>query len=163
MTNNQKSHGMDRQTEERMRANFSKQGFLIHSGAFLGKVKEGEVEIILPFCDQVNQHHGFFHGGAIATIADSASGAATQTLLDENASVLTTEFKINFVAPAVGEQLVARGRVIKHGKTLTICQSDVFSQTGDRENIVEKLVATALLTMMSIPNDKIKGTNDVSK
>ncbi len=148
----------NKETESQIRENFKRQGFLLHAGAFLGQVLPGVVEIKLPYSENVDQQHGYFHGGVIATIADSASGAAAQTLVEQGASVLTTEFKINFVAPAIGDQLIARGRVIKPGRTLTVCQSDVFADNGSEE----KLVATALLTMICVPASRNREKKDVA-
>ena len=125
---------------------FARQSFMTLLGAELARVVPGEVDIELPNRPELSQQHGFFHAGATAAIADSASGYAAMTLFRPDCGVLTTEFKINLLAPAQGEKLVARGKVIKPGKTLTICQSDVVAI----ENEKESHVATALLTMMQI-------------
>ena len=145
--------------ENHIRQNFQRQGFLLHMGASLGDISPGYVEILLPFGSSVDQQHGYFHGGAIATIADGAAGAAAQTLVEKGASVLTTEFKINFVAPAKGDQLIACGRVISPRRTLTVCQSDIYAEnSGDRT-----LIATALLTMICVPASRNKEKNHVAK
>ena len=146
-------------SEAQVRGNYDKQGFMAHIGAALDKVLPGAVDILLPYSDKVDQQHGYFHGGVIATIADVASGVAAQTLMEEGATVLTTEFKINFVAPATGQHLIARGRVIKPGRTLTVCQSDVYANKDGEE----KLVATALLTMICVPASRNEEKNHVAK
>ena len=141
--------------DNRVRENYRKQGFLRHAKAQLAKVSPGMAEIILPFSADVDQHYGFFHGGAIATIVDGAAGAAAYSLLEGGAGVLTTEFKINFLAPAKGDRLIARGKVIKPGRRLIICQGDAFiEQDGS-----EMLVATALLTMMQVPASRNREKN----
>jgi uncharacterized protein (TIGR00369 family) len=92
----------------------------------------------------VSQQHGFVHAGALATIADTAAGYAALSLMPPGAGVLTTEFKINLLAPAAGERILARGRVIKAGRTLTLAQTEVFSDTAGREKLVAFLTATLM-------------------
>src|SRR5262245_55354921 len=94
-------------------------------GARLARVEPGLVTIELPFKMELTQQHGFFHAGVTSTIADSAGGYAGFTLFPADASVLTVEFKINLLAPAKGDRLVATGKVIKPGRTLTICSLEV--------------------------------------
>jgi uncharacterized protein (TIGR00369 family) len=132
---------------ERTRASFDKQGFMHHLGARITNVRPGFVEVEVPFADSLSQQHGYFHGGVVATLADLASGYAPFSLLDPDASNVTVEFKLNLLAPAEGARLIARGSVIKPGKTLTVCQSNVVAASGDSE----KLCATALATFMALP------------
>lgn len=113
-------------------------------GAFLVRVAPGIVEIGLPASPTVSQQHGFIHAGAVAAIADTAAGYAALSLMPPGVGVLTTEFKINLVAPAVGERVLARGRVIKAGRTLTLAQTDVFSVTAGEEKLVALLTATLM-------------------
>ncbi|NNC01091.1 PaaI family thioesterase, partial [Corallococcus exiguus] len=94
----------------------------------------------------ISQQHGFVHAGAVAAIADTAAGYAALSLMPPGAGVLTTEFKINLVAPAAGERIVARGRVVKAGRTLTLAQAEVFLETAGEERLVALLTAT-LMTM----------------
>jgi uncharacterized protein (TIGR00369 family) len=115
-------------------------------GASLLSVAPGAVEIALTPSPAISQQHGFVHAGAIATIADSAAGYAALSLMPQGRAVLTTEFKINLLAPATGKRIVARGRVIKAGKTLTLCQSEVFAESDGQE----KMVAFMTATMMTI-------------
>ena len=96
-------------------------------GAELTRVEPGLVEIELPFRADLCQQHGFFHAGATSTIADSAGGYAAYSLFPAESSVLTTEYKINLLAPAAGERLRAVGRVVKPGRMLTICDVEVFT------------------------------------
>ncbi|MEE1613617.1 PaaI family thioesterase [Microvirga sp. CF3016] len=106
--------------EARVRTSFASQGMMATLGASLVRVSPGLVEISLPACRAVSQQHGFVHAGAIASIADSAAGYAALTLMPPGAGVLTAEFKINLMAPGIGERMTARGRVIKAGRTLTL-------------------------------------------
>jgi len=132
--------------DQRIRASFARQGLLVTLGATLETVEPGRGEIALRPSAAVSQQHGFVHAGAVAAIADSAAGYAALTVMPADRGVLTTEFKINLVSPAKGDRLVARGRVVKSGRTLTLVQSDVFAETDGQE----KLVALLTATMMSV-------------
>ena len=132
--------------DDRITRSFGKQGLMNTLGATLGKIAPGAVEIILRPGPAVSQQHGFVHAGAVSAIADSAAGYAALSLMPAGTGVLTTEFKINLVAPATGDVIVARGRVVKAGRTLTLAQADVFA-VSDGE---EKLVALLTATLMSI-------------
>ena len=116
----------------RVRASFARQGIMSLLGARLIHVEPGEVRIELPFRADLSQQHGFFHAGVTSTIADSAGGYAGFTLFPADASVLTVEFKINLLAPARGDRLVAAGKVIKPGRTLTVCTLEVDVFDGGR-------------------------------
>jgi uncharacterized protein (TIGR00369 family) len=131
---------------ERIRLSFSKQGLMNTLGASLGAISPGAVEIVIHPSPAISQQHGFVHAGAVSAIADSAAGYAALSLMPAGTGVLTTEFKINLVAPAVGERIIARGRVIKSGRTLTLVQTDVFAETRGQERLIALLTAT----MMSI-------------
>ena len=120
-------------------------GFL---GAELGAIGLGSCEILLPFQEALTQQHGFFHGGAIGTIADNAGGYAAFTLMSASDSVLTIEYKLNILTPAKGDHLIARGRVLRPGRRVTVCQADVFSVL----TVSEKLCATMLGTFMTLEN-----------
>ena len=133
--------------EQRVRRSFARQDFMAHIGAAIAHLAPGEVDLVCAARRQLTQQHGFFHAGVTSSIADSAAGYAALSLFDPGTGVLTTEYKINLVAPARGERLIARGRVIRPGRTLTICRSDVFAVTDEAES----LCATALLTMMQLP------------
>lgn len=132
--------------ERRVRDSFARQGFLTHCGAAIDRVAPGIVDLSVAHGPNLIQQHGFFHGGLIATLADTAAGYAALSLMRADAGVLSVEFKLNFIAPARGERLVARGRVIRPGRTLTICRADVETIDGDRVTDV----AVALLTMMCV-------------
>jgi uncharacterized protein (TIGR00369 family) len=130
----------------RVRASFARQPFMATLGARLARVAAGEVDIELPFRGDLTQQHGFMHGGAVTAIADTACGYAAYTLMPADAGVLSVEFKINLVAPAAGEIMIARGRVTRSGRTLTVGTGEVWAAAGRSET----LVATLLGTMMTV-------------
>ena len=118
---------------EAVRQSFALQGIMATIGARLGEIRPGYCEVHLPFDDGLTQQDGYFHGGMIAAIGDSAAGYAAFTLAPPKVRVLTVEYKFNFTAPGDGERLVARGQVIKSGRTLAVCHSDVFVFKGRAE------------------------------
>lgn len=133
-------------TAARIRNSFARQGLMGLLGAELAQVKAGLVTIRLPFRPELTQQHGYFHAGGTASVADSAGGYAGFTLFPDDSSVLTVEFKLNLMNPAQGDHLEAVGRVIKPGRTLTICQLDVWGVTPDRRIHV----ATGLQTLICV-------------
>jgi len=102
--------------QERIRSSFAKQGLMSTLGATLGPIAPGLVEIALRPDPAISQQLGFVHAGAVSAIADSAAGYAALSLMPSGTGVLTTEFKINLLAPAAGDRIVARGRVVKAGE-----------------------------------------------
>jgi len=94
------------------------------------------VRIVLPSRPDVTQQHGYIHAGAVSAIADNAGGYAAFTLFPDDAAVLTVEYKINLLAPAVGDQLEAVGTVLKSGRTLTVCQLEVFAVQVPKRTLV---------------------------
>lgn len=120
----------------RIADSFGRQGLMAHLGARLSQVSAGEVRIELPSRPEVTQQHGYFHAGAISAIADTAGGYAALTLFDEGDEVLTVEYKINLMAPAVGDHLEAVGTVLRTGRTLTVCRIEVYAARGDERTIV---------------------------
>ena len=139
--------------QERVRASFAKQGLMTTLGATLESVSPGMVEILVSPNPAILQQHGFVHGGVVSAIADSAAGYAALSLMPANTGVLTTEFKINFLAPAAGERILARGRVVKAGRTLTLAQAEVFAKTREQEKLIALLTATLMV---------VKGRDGVS-
>jgi uncharacterized protein (TIGR00369 family) len=130
----------------RVRLSFGEQRAMSTIGASLGIVEPGAVDIVLPFRDDLTQQDGFLHAGIIAAVADSACGYAAHSLMPPSARVLSIEFKLNLLAPAVGERIEARGRVVRAGRTITVFRADVVAITGGGE----KLVATMTGTMMTV-------------
>jgi uncharacterized protein (TIGR00369 family) len=133
-------------TLQHVRESFARQGLMKHLGAELTRLKLGHCEIQVRHRAELTQQHGYFHAGVTASIADSASGYAAYSTMPADSSVLTVEYKINLVAPAEGELLIARGRVLRSGRTLKICAADVFVVKGKQEI----LCATSLSTIMAL-------------
>ena len=131
---------------DRVRASFAKQRVMATIGATLDRVEAGEVTISMPPNASLTQQHGYLHAGIIATIADSACGYAALSLMPDDAAVLSIEFKTNMLAPADGERFIARGRVIKPGRTIMVCEATVHALRQG----AEKLVATMTGTMMVV-------------
>ncbi|MFD7763753.1 PaaI family thioesterase [Streptomyces microflavus] len=134
-------------TEARIRDSFGHQGLMRHLGARITEIAPGRVHIVLPSRPEVTQQHGYVHAGATSAIADSAGGYAALTLFAEDSEVLTVEYKINLLAPAAGDHLEAVGRVLKSGRTLTVCGLEVF---GVQEGGRRKLVANGQQTLIRV-------------
>ena len=132
--------------EAAIRTLFHQQPVMATFGAALTSVAPGAVEIALPFRSDLTQQSGFIHAGVLTTLADNACGCAAYSLMPAGAGILTVEYKVNFVRPAAGERLIARGRVIRPGRTVTACAADVFAIAGGEET----LVATMLATMIAL-------------
>lgn len=133
--------------EPRVRASFDNQPAMATIGARLVRVAPGEVDIELPFRADLTQQNGFIHAGILSAVMDSACGYAAFTLMPADAGVLSIEFKVNLLAPAQGERMIARGRVVRAGRTITVCQGDAFAVREGQE----RHVATMTGTMMTIP------------
>ena len=127
---------------------FARQSLMSLIDARLTNVEPGRVEISLPFRGDLTQQHGYLHAGIITTIADSACGYASYTLMPPDSEVLSVEFKINLLRPAKGDSFVARAEVLRPGKTITAVRADVFAITNDKEI----LIATMQATMMCLAN-----------
>lgn len=130
--------------QQKITASFAKQGLMQTIGATLAYVAEGEVHIAMPFSDAVSQQHGFVHGGVITSIVDSACGYAALTKTGDGFEVVSAEFKINFLRPAVGERFLAVGKVQNVGQTLTVCAGEVraFVDGGEAYKVVALMQAT---------------------
>jgi uncharacterized protein (TIGR00369 family) len=144
---------LDPEIERLVRDSFGKQGLMRHLGATMLDVRRGEVRIRMPFRPELTQQHGFFHAGGTSAIADTAGGYAGLTVFPRGSAVLTVEFKINLVAPAKGDALVAVGRVLKAGRTLTVCQLEVFAEQARR--LVSVAVGQQTLICLNEPGTKI--------
>ena len=132
--------------QARIRASFERQGLMRHLGAQLAHIGTGRVDIVLPHRPELTQQHGYFHAGATTAIADSAGGYAAYTVFPEGTEVLTVEFNVNLLAPARGDRLEASGRVLKSGRTLTICRFEVFA----RQSTERVLVAAGQQTLIRV-------------
>jgi uncharacterized protein (TIGR00369 family) len=137
--------------EARVRASFERQKVMAELGATLGDIRAGAVEIRFPFQERFSQQHGFLHAGIVATILDSACGYAAFSLMPADAGVLSIEFKINFLAPASGDHFVARAKVLRPGRTVTVCQGSVFAIQKDSG---ETRVASMQASIMAVHNRK---------
>ena len=129
----------------RVSASFARQNAMALIQATLPVIEHGRTEIHLPHWAGVEQQHGFVHGGVVGMIADSAAGYAAMTVVPETASVLTVEFKMNLVAPADGEKLIARGKVVRPGKTLIVTQAEVFAVKDGRESLCALMQQTIMV------------------
>ena len=132
--------------EQRVRESFALQGVMHHMGAQLGLIAPGAVDIELAWAKELTQQHGFLHAGVVSAALDSACGYAAFTLMVPEAEVLTIEFKINLLAPAQGERFRMEGRVLKPGRTITVCEGRAYALHGGGE----KLIATMGCTLMAI-------------
>jgi uncharacterized protein (TIGR00369 family) len=132
----------DPQFAARVRESFGRQKAMLLIGGSLTVVEPGYVEIALPFRDDLTQQKGYIHGGILGMIADSACGYAAFSLMPADSSLVTVEYKINILTPALGS-LVAKGQVVKPGRTLTVARAEVYSQDG-------KHVASMQQTLMML-------------
>ncbi len=140
--------------KKKVEESFNRQRFMSLINAKLIDIQPGFCEIHVPYDITLTQQHGFFHAGIISTIADNSAGYAGFSLMDENSSVLTVEFKLNLMSPGDGELLIGRSSVLKNGRTLTICRSEVYIV----KNGLEKICAAAQSTLIELKDtsDKIK-------
>ena len=134
--------------ERLVRESFLKQEVMATLGARLARVAPGEVEIELPYRADLTQQHGFLHAGVVTAVLDSCCGYAAFSLMPPGAGVLSVEFKVNLLAPAKGDRLVARGRVVRAGRTISVCQADGVMRSSSGE----VPVATMLATIMTVMN-----------
>jgi len=136
-------HAPDPQFAARVRESFGRQKAMALIGASLGSVEAGEVEVVLPYREDLTQQKGFIHGGILGMIADTACGYAAFSLMPAGGSLVTVEYKMNILTPGRGA-LVARGKVIRPGRTLTVARAEVYADDGAH-------VATMLQTLMALP------------
>lgn len=132
--------------EKKVRDSFGRQCFMSTIGAEVVSVGRGRVEIRFPFSAKLTQQNGFVHAGAVTSIMDSACGYAALSVAPEEADVLSVEFKVNLLAPGVGESFVARASVKRAGRRIAVCAADAFAVKGSEE----KLIATMLATIMNV-------------
>ncbi len=130
----------------RVRNSFVRQQAMTTLGISLDSVEPGEVVLSFPYQESLTQQHGFIHAGVLTTALDTACGYAAFSLMPADAAVLSVEFKTNLLAPGRGERFRAHARVIKPGRTLTVCEAQIFAHSGD----TAKLVATMSCTLMAV-------------
>ena len=137
--------------ERRVRASFARQAAMRTLGATLERVAPGEVDLVLPFRDDLTQQHGFLHAGVVTAVVDSACGYAALSLMERGAAVLSVEFKVQLLAPARGAWFRALGRVVRSGRTLTVVAGELraFARepaagAGERGDVVALLTGTMM-------------------
>ena len=141
---NQITHSVEPNFEIRIRNSFERQQVMQLLNVRLAKVLPGEVHIELPFSPRITQQHGHVHAGIITTIVDSACGYAAYSLMPADASVLSVEFKMNFLHPAKGEYFVGIGKVVKSGRTLTVCPGEMQAIYQGKNQVVALMQATMI-------------------
>lgn len=137
---------IDPQYHQRVKTSFDRQGAMTTLQAVLAAVQPGVVDITFGHAQALTQQHGFLHAGMLATAMDSACGYAAFTLMAPGDAVLTIEFKINLLAPALGDRFRAQGRVVKPGRTISVCEGHAYAIVGSEE----KLIATMSCTLMCV-------------
>lgn len=135
---------------ERVRNSFARQRAMLLIGATMPVIEAGYAEIHLPYRPEITQQHGYIHGGVVGMIADSAAGYAASTLTGRDTGVLTVEYKLNLVAPAEGQLLIAEGSVVRYGRTLIVTRADVFAVCHGRRN----LCALSQQTIIAVRGNK---------
>ncbi len=133
---------------DKVRESFAQQEFMATLGAEISDIQPGSVRIEMPYSERFTQQHQYMHAAAIAAIADSACGYAAFTLTPPGTDVLSIEYKVNLLAPARGDNFYAIARVVKSGRTITVCDADVYAVRDQGE----KLVASLTATIMSLPS-----------
>ncbi len=136
--------------EQTVRDSFAAQGLMRTYGARLERVAPGEVDIAVPFSAGLTQQAGFFHAGVTTAAADTACGYAALTLMAPGSEVLSVEFKTNLLAPARGDRIEARGRVVRSGRTITVCRAEVFGLADGPDGTRETHCATMVATMIRV-------------
>jgi uncharacterized protein (TIGR00369 family) len=131
---------------QRVQASFRRQGLMRLMGAELVEAGEGWCVIEVPFHDDLTQQERYFHGAVTGAIADNAGGYAAMTLAPPDREVLTVEYKVNFLAPAWGDKLVARGEVVSAGRRLFVCRAEVEAVTRDERHTCATLLQTVSLS-----------------
>lgn len=134
----------------RIEESFERQGLMKHLGAELLEVEPGRVVIGLRARPELSQQHGFMHAGATGAIADSAGGYAALTMFPPGAEVLGVEYKLNLLAPSVGDRAEAVAKVVRAGRTLTVCTLEVYSVRGEGPSEERKLVALGQQTLYCV-------------
>ena len=135
---------LDPDFENRIRESFQRQSMMSTMGAELALVQPGKVHITAPYDERFAQQDGFLHAGTVTTLIDSACGYAAYSLMPADSRVLSVEFKVNLLSPAQGDSFRAEGRVVKPGKTLTVCEGKLYALDGDKEKLVAVMQATMI-------------------
>ena len=132
------------EVEKRIRTSFARQEVINTLNGTITHISPGQLHIEAPFDERFTQQDGFLHAGIVTTLIDSACGYAAYTLMPNESRVLSVEFKVNFLHPAQGDKFRAEGRVIKPGKTLTICEGKLFALRDGQETLTAVMQATMI-------------------
>ncbi len=139
------THPANADFAEYVAASFAKQNAMHLIRATMPVIEHGRTEIHVPHWDGIEQQHGFVHGGVVGMIADSAAGYAAMSMVAASSSVLTVEYKLNLVAPADGEKLIARGEVVRPGRTLIVTRAEVFAVKDGHETLCALMQQTIMV------------------
>ena len=131
--------------EARIRSSFERQKVMATFGCVLESVAPGAVTIRMPFREDLTQQHGFLHAGVVTTVVDSACGYSALSMMPEGAGVLSIEFKVNLLAPARGEAIIARAKVVKAGRTISVVSGEVFALRDGQEHLCTTMVGTMMV------------------
>src|SRR5215471_7286665 len=134
----------DPEIAARVQSSFDRQAFMSTLGARLVSIEPGQVIIEWPFRSQFTQQHGFLHAGVVAAVADSACGYAAISMMPAGVEVLSVEFKVNLMKPAAGSHFRATGKVVRAGRTLTVCSGEVIAHLNGKENVIAIMQATMM-------------------
>jgi len=138
------SPSLDPTIEQRVRASFDRQQLINTLNGKITYIGPGELHIEAPFDERFTQQDGFLHAGIVTTLIDSACGYAAYTLMPADSRVLSVEFKVNFLNPAQGENFRAEGRVVKSGRTISVCEGKLFALQHEQEKLVAMMQATMI-------------------
>jgi uncharacterized protein (TIGR00369 family) len=141
-----RSEGISEELADFVRDSFGRQGFMRHLGARIVDLRHGFCRLGAPLHPELTQQHGYFHAGAIGALVDTAGGYAGLSTFTVDDSVLTVDFSVNLLAPAIGEELEAEATVIKSGRTLAVCQLEAFTLQGSER----RHVATGRQTLIRL-------------
>ncbi len=134
-----------------VRESFARQAHMATLGATIRRLEPGRVDLEAPFDARFTQQNGFWHAGAVTSLADSANGYAAFSLAPAGTDVLAVEFKINLLAPALGETFRAAGRVLRPGRTLTVCLAEVFARHGGEDRLIATMLSTIIVRSTAPP------------
>ncbi len=145
---NQETSALDAEVTAKIHASFQLQQVMQLLNARLRSVKPGETSIEFPYQKALTQQNGYIHAGILSTVVDSACGYAALSLMPPACGVLSIEFKVNFLSPAIGEFFIATGKVVRAGRNITVCSGEVMAITP----ATHKVVAVMQATMMTVEN-----------
>lgn len=135
---------MDPDFESRVRANFERQAVMQSIGVSIVRLEPGIVHLAFAYDGRLTQQHDYMHAGILATVLDSACGYAAHSLMEPDWDVLSIEYKVNFLAPAIGDRFLAEGRVIRPGRTIFACTGRMIAFDGDDETVVTAMQSTIM-------------------